>query len=143
MITRNYQHIRLLLQYSGYDGVHLLNLFYLRIEVSIFASAVRVLVMHEEKIMSSPNLTESFKLVLKVGEALDEGHTHEARQPFIHRVNRQRRCVELEYVLKAWQTRLRRPTPQRDHVGRVLIPDTFPDLFHPLIDQIGSAAGSV
>src|SRR5213593_1865320 len=88
----------------------------LRVEVSVLARLVGVLVVNEEEVVRVPVLAERRELVVEGGAGLEDVHADELRETAVHRVGRDRRAPEPEDLGKPREFRQLVEAAQEHHV---------------------------
>ena len=86
MVARDDEHVRRQRLDRRHEGVEPFERGDLRVEIAVFTGLVRVLVVHEEKIVALPVLREGGDLVGEAGARLHDVHADDLREAAIHRI---------------------------------------------------------
>ena len=144
VVSRHHEHVgrqRLDLRDEGIEAFERGDL---RVEVTVFARLVGVLVVHEEEVVALPVLRDRRHLVGEGAAGLDDIHAHDPREAAIHRVRGDRGGTEPEDLGEPRQVREPIEATQQHHVGGRRIGEHRARLVHERVDDLrGMCRGAV
>ena len=119
VIAGDGEHVRFFLEENRERGVEFLDCFFLRVEVSIFAVHVAVLIVEEEIIELVVLLQVSLKLLRDALRPFQLFHPDQLREALVHRVYGDRGSAKLVALLEGGNGRLMGDAAHQEPIGRL------------------------